>query len=207
MHSNFLRRSPTTAGAHQALNKVYDAQAPLPAWVKNLTRIVVAVDPTVVTGKDTDECGIIVAGMGRNGRGYVLDDLSARMSPAQWGAVAVGACHRYGTRRLVIEINMGGALVTDVIRSIDHTLNMEPIRAVKGKALRAEPVAALYEQGKVIHLEHLRNGPLEKQMVEWTAETKKSPDRLDALVYAISDLFFTPVVRAYRFIPDEIETA
>lgn len=150
-----------------------------------LTRIVVAVDPAVTGNEDSDETGIVVAGV-EDGKYYVLDDLSLRGSPDQWARQAVEAYHHYGADRIVAEVNNGGDLVEKVIRTIDRSVPYTAVRASRGKILRAEPIAALYEQGKVFHCGTFKE--LEDQMTSYTPTSRKSPDRLDALVWALTEL-------------------
>ena len=163
-----------------------------------LDRIVVAVDPSVTGGAASDECGIIVAGVVCDGppqewRAYVLEDVSVRGGPLDWARAAIAAMERHGAERLVAEVNQGGDLVESVIRQVDPLVPFRSLRAGRGKGLRAEPVAALYEQGRVRHLRGL--GTLEDQMCRMTVrgfEGRGSPDRLDALVWAIHELMIEP---------------
>ncbi|MEO1042139.1 MAG: terminase family protein [Pseudomonadota bacterium] len=163
-------------------------------------RIVVAVDPPVTSTKTSDACGLIVAGLGLDGIGYVLADASVHgLSPAAWAA---RACHLYQTYeadRVVAEVNQGGDLVKEVLRTADASVPVRAVRASRGKIIRAEPIAALYEQGRVKHCGKLAQ--LEDQMTSFTgAPGEGSPDRLDALVWALTDLMLTnsgtPVIRA-----------
>jgi predicted phage terminase large subunit-like protein len=150
-----------------------------------LTRVVVAIDPAVTGNEDSDETGIVVAGL-LDGKYYVLADLSLRGSPDQWARQAVEAYHHYGADRIVAEVNNGGDLVEKVIRTIDRSVPYTAVRASRGKILRAEPIAALYEQGKVFHCGTFKE--LEDQMTSYTPTSRKSPDRLDALVWALTEL-------------------
>ena len=118
-----------------------------------LSRIVVAVDPPVSSGTHADACGIIVAGLAEDGRAYVLADCTrGRASPLRWAEAVIAAYHRFEADRIVAEINQGGELVETVIRQIDPAAPVRTVRAMRGKWLRAEPVAALYEQGRVGHV-------------------------------------------------------
>ncbi|RCW85786.1 DNA-packaging protein [Paracoccus lutimaris] len=163
-----------------------------------LSRIVVAVDPAVTGGAGSDECGIVVAGAVTEGpvtdwRAYVLEDATVRGGPLDWARAAIAAMERHGAERLVAEVNQGGDLVESVIRQIDPLVPFRALRAGRGKGLRAEPVAALYEQGRVHHLRGL--GALEDQMCRMTLhgyDGKGSPDRLDALVWAVHELMIEP---------------
>ena len=164
-----------------------------------MDRIVVAVDPPV-TGKSTsDECGIVVVGACTQGpvqdwRAYVLADASmSAASPMAWASAAVRAMETWGADRLVAEVNQGGDLVAEVLRQVDPMVPIKTVHASRGKSARAEPVAALYEQGRVHHLRNL--GALEDQMCAMSArgyEGKGSPDRVDALVWALHDLMIEP---------------
>jgi len=163
-------------------------EAALAAWPKDepdMQRVVVAIDPAVTSGEDSDETGIIVAG--RTGpRGYVLADYTCRMSPDGWARRAVEAYHQHQADRIVAEANQGGDMVKTVLRTVDPSVPVRLVRATRGKRVRAEPVAALYEQGRVAHAQVFTE--LEEQLLTWTPDSPTSPDRLDALVWAITDL-------------------
>ena len=150
-----------------------------------MARVVVAIDPAVTSGEASDETGIIVAGVTEDGTGYVLDDLSGRYTPDAWARRAVEAYRRHRADRIVAEANNGGDLVETVIRTLGQDVSYRSVRASRGKYTRAEPVAALYEQGRVRHAVGLDR--LEDQMATWVPGAS-SPDRLDALVWAITDL-------------------
>ena len=169
--------------------------------VPELGRVVVAVDPPVTGHKGSDACGIVVAGLVRGERGLsravVLEDASVQgASPAAWAAAAVAAYHRHGADRIVAEVNQGGDLVEAVIRQVDPDVPFRAVRAMRGKTVRAEPIAALYEQGRVGHVRGL--GELEDEMGRMTVrgfEGAGSPDRVDALVWALTELTSAPVAR------------
>ncbi len=151
-----------------------------------LIRVVVAIDPATTSGETADETGIIIAGKGIDGKGYVLADRSARVSPDSWAKRAVQGYDDFKADRVIGEVNNGGEMVGLTI----HTVRNVPYKAVhasRGKQARAEPVAALYEQNKIFHVEPLVE--LEDQLVTWTPESGESPDRLDALVWALTELF------------------
>jgi len=165
-----------------------------------LDRIVVAVDPPAGVG--ADECGIVVAGAVTRGpvpewRAYVLEDASVTGAPpTEWAAAALRALERHGGERLVAEVNQGGAMVETILRQLDPAVPYRAVRASRGKVARAEPVAALYEQGRVFHARGL--GALEDQMCQMTAQGFAgggSPDRVDALVWALTDLVLEPAAR------------
>ena len=152
-----------------------------------LRRIVVAIDPAVSTGEDSDETGIIVAGLGDDGRGYVLEDLSGRFAPAEWAAKAIAAYKRHKADRIVAEVNNGGQMVEATLRMIDANVPVRTVHASRGKIVRAEPVSALFEQGKVSLVGSFPE--LEDQMCSFMpGNTGAHDDRCDALVYALSDL-------------------
>lgn len=160
-----------------------------------LVRVVVAIDPAVTSGEDSDETGIVVAGRGADGHGYVLADLSCRMSPDGWARRAVNALQDHKADRIVAEVNNGGDLVERVIRTVERTVPYKAVHASRGKRVRAEPIAALYEQGKVHHVGSLPD--LEDQMCTYLPEgSDKSPDRVDALVWALTELMLGASVTA-----------
>ncbi len=154
--------------------------------VPELRRIVVAIDPAVTSSERSDETGIIVAGIGVNGHGYVLSDRSLRASPDTWARQAVSAYMSYSADRIIAEANNGGDLVEVVVRTVDPDVAYRSVRASRGKVSRAEPVAALYEQGRIHHVGVFDQ--LEEQMTQYVANNQTSPDRLDALVWALTDL-------------------
>ena len=153
----------------------------------DLRRVIVAIDPAVTAHAASDETGIIVAGLGLDGRCYVLEDLSGTYPAEQWARRAVEAFRRWRADRIVAEVNNGGDLVEGTLRAVDRSVPVKQVRATRGKALRAEPVAALYEQGRVSHVGALPR--LEDQCASWDpAGDHRSPDRLDALVWALTEL-------------------
>ena len=152
-------------------------------------RIVVAVDPAVTATESSDEHGIIVAGLSEQ-RGIVLEDASMSGSPNEWARRAVSLYRSWNADAIVIEINQGGDMVAHTIRTIDPNVKIKEVRASRGKHVRAEPIAALYEQGRVAHVGSFP--VLENQMTQMTTsgfEGEGSPDRVDALVWAMTDLF------------------
>lgn len=162
-----------------------------------LGRIVVAVDPPSTARAGSDECGIIVAGIDADGppeewTAYVLADYSVRgRTPRAWAERAVDALKQFGADRLVAEVNQGGDMVEQIVRQVDPDVPYRAVVARRGKVLRAEPVSALYEQGRVRHVGRLDT--LEDQMCSFSLEgirglASRSPDRVDALVWAITDL-------------------
>lgn len=158
-----------------------------------LRRVVVAVDPAVTSTESSDETGVVVAGVGTDGHGYVIADHTGKYSPADWARLAVRLYREHKADRIVAESNQGGDMVAHTIRTVDPGAPVKLVHASRGKRTRAEPVAALYEQGRVHHVGVL--AALEDQLCTWDASTSEaSPDRLDALVWALTDLV---VVHAY----------
>jgi phage terminase large subunit-like protein len=161
------------------------------AEVPDLQRIVVAIDPAVTSGPDADETGIVAAAKGVDGHAYVLKDLTCRLSPDGWAKRAVNAYVDLGADRIVAETNNGGDMVRLTIHTVDPTVAYKAVTATRGKRTRAEPVAALYEQGKVHHVGLFPE--LEDQMVSYVPDDYDgSPDRVDALVWALTELVIEP---------------
>jgi len=155
--------------------------------VPTLNRIVVSIDPAVTANAESDMTGIVVAGVDVNGRAYVLEDHTGRYTPQQWAAKAVDLYREHMADRIVAERNQGGDMVRHTLHTEDETVPVKLVHASRGKMARAEPVSALYEQDKVRHVKGLND--LEDQMVQWEPlGSTGSPDRLDALVWAITDL-------------------
>ena len=163
----------------------------------DLTRVVVAIDPAVTSGEGSDETGIVVAGVGVDGRGYVLADRSCRLSPDGWARRAVQAFDDYAADAVIAEANNGGDLVENTIRTVRKSIPYRKVHAARGKQTRAQPVAALYEQGRVSHVEPFAE--LEEQLTSWTPESGSSPDRLDALVWALTDVMLGVQRTAYVY--------
>ncbi len=155
-----------------------------------LKRIVVAIDPPGTSRKGADACGIVAVGRAESGWFYVLEDASAvGLSPSAWASKAVALYRRLNANNIVAEVNMGGEMVRAVLREVDHTVPLKEVHATRGKYLRAEPVAALYEQGKVKHVGCFPD--LEDEMCGFGVEglsSGRSPDRLDAMVWGITSL-------------------
>jgi len=179
----------------------------------DLVRVVVAIDPAARSAETSNETGIVVAGKDANGDGWVLADLSGRYQPVEWAKAAIAAYRAHHADRIVAEINNGGDMVEATLRMVDPNVPFRAVHASRGKIARAEPVATLYEQGKVRHLGAFPI--LEDQMcaftrdAPWTAgwtagvspasSPASSPDRVDALVWALSDLFVQPMPHAGIF--------
>jgi phage terminase large subunit-like protein len=154
--------------------------------VPEMRRVVVAVDPSGGDAEGNDEQGIVVAGQGIDGNYYVLADRSCKLTPQGWASRAIEAFYEFDSDKLVAERNYGGDMVEAVIKNIDKNVNFKMVTASRGKLQRAEPVAALYEQGKVKHVKGLE--ALEAQMTGWTPQDGTSPDRMDAMVWALTEL-------------------
>jgi len=158
---------------------------------------IVAVDPSVSHMPDSDECGIVVGSKDAEGNGIVQADLSGKMSTKTWAQTAVNAYYEYNANYVVAESNQGGDLVIDAIKAIDENVPVKLVHASKGKFARAEPVAELYELGRIAHTDQFLD--LESQLTEYVPiNSKKSPDRLDALVWLITFLLLKvkPLPRA-----------
>lgn len=167
--------------------------------VPELARVVVAIDPAASSNEHADETGIVVAGRDGSGHGYVLADASGRYAPAEWARAAITAYGAHAADRIVAEINNGGEMVEATLRMIDPNVPFRAVRAARGKAARAEPVAALYEQGRVHHVGAFPQ--LEDQMCAFAPggqgrferhRVGYSPDRVDALVWALTELLVDP---------------
>jgi phage terminase large subunit-like protein len=157
---------------------------------QTLTRVVVGVDPSISDGENAAECGIVVSGIVKKGddvEGYVLGDYSLRGTPKEWADAIITAYNRHQADRVVAEVNQGGMMVETILRSVDKHVSYKAVHAARGKQARAEPVSALYEQGRVHHFGAFRE--LEDEMCEWVpGQTPESPNRIDALVWGMTDL-------------------
>lgn len=159
----------------------------------DMVRVVVAVDPSGAedeADQDADEIGIVVCGLGTDGNGYVLEDLTCRAAPEVWGRLAVQAFERHAADRIVAELNFGGAMVAAVIRAAGPRVPFRGVRASRGKAVRAEPIATLFEQGRARMGGYFRD--LEDELTGFTTHGfmgDRSPNRADAMVWALTDLF------------------
>lgn len=162
-----------------------------------LRSIIVAVDPPVTATVNSDACGIMVVGTGQDGRAYVMSDRTVQgREPSQWARAVIAAYRDFLADRVVAEVNQGGDLVVTVLRQFDEAVPVRKVRATRGKWLRAEPVAALYAEGRVSHVG--THEALERQLVAFGADglvDGRSPDRLDALVWALTDLMVGPPTR------------
>lgn len=204
--SQIIRRYEGTRLGRQELNaeilddvegalwtrKLLDRNRVTLKWFKregpDLQRIVVAVDPSTTNKEKSAECGIVIAGLGVNGHGYVLDDASKKDTPLGWASKAVAKYNQYGADRIAAEVNNGGDMVETTVRTIDSRVSYRAVHASRGKVARAEPVSALYEQGKVHHVGAFPQ--MEDELCEYTGDSgDPSPNRYDAVVWAITELF------------------
>lgn len=160
-------------------------------WVPDMAVVVTAIDPAATSGSDADDTGIIVAGLGVDGDAYILEDRTCHLPPEGWGQRAVRAHHKHKGDRIVAEVNNGGEMVEHVILTVDSRVPYRAVRASRGKRTRAEPVAALFgAPPKRPTRVHLYGGfpEMEDQLCTWVPGDSDSPDRLDAMVWAITDL-------------------
>lgn len=157
-----------------------------PDDVPDLVRIVVALDPATTSLTASDETGIVVAGQDERGHGYVLADLSMRASPQKCMERAVAAYHQWDADRVIGEANNGGDFIGALLKTVDPDVPYSKVVATRGKAIRAEPISALYEQRRVHHAGVFPD--LEDEMVTWVPGDGSSPDRMDALVWALTSL-------------------
>ena len=159
-------------------------------------RIVVAIDPSGTGSEEADECGIVAVGVDADGTGWVLADASGRYQPTEWAKRAIELYHRLHANCIVAETNFGGKMVEATLRAIDRNVAYRAVTVSSGKVARAEPVAALYEQGRVHHVGNFVE--LEDQMCAFTTAFDRtragfSPGRVDALVWALTDLILQPM--------------
>jgi predicted phage terminase large subunit-like protein len=164
-----------------------------------MRRIVVAIDPAVSVSETSDATGVVVVGLGDDGHGYLLEDLSAKLSPTEWATRAVAAFKRHKGDRIVAEANQGGAMVESTLRAVDRSIPVRLVHASRGKITRAEPVSALYEQHRVHHAGCFPE--LEDELCSFEPGTTDSPDRLDALVWGITDLMLGGYQQIMNFHP------
>jgi phage terminase large subunit-like protein len=181
LNAEVLEDNPGALWKRSDLDKYRVLKAP------ELKRIVVAIDPTATS--DGDEAGIIAAGQGVDSHMYVLDDGSLHASPDGWARAAITLHHKYHGDRLVAEVNNGGEMVEHTLRTVEKNIPYKAVHASRGKQTRAEPVAALYEQGKCHHVGSF--AALEDEQCQWVPG-ESSPNRMDALVWAATDLILEP---------------
>ncbi len=187
LHAEILTDNPWALWKRQQIedNRLIDSP--------NMKRIVVAIDPAATSNTDADETGIVVAGIGSDDKGYLLADISMRGTPEEWARAAINAYHEYKADRIIGETNNGGEMIETLLRMVDKNVSYKGVHASRGKITRAEPISALYEQGKCRHVGYYP--VLEDQMCEYDPKTSKfSPDRMDALVWAFTELMTEPGV-------------
>jgi phage terminase large subunit-like protein len=190
------------------LDAAFPPDAVLPAdAAPELRRTVIAIDPAVTAGEHADETGIVVAGVGYDGLAYVLRDASGRYSPNEWATRAINLFRLHEADRIVAETNNGGEMIELTLRTVWPEVPFKPVSASKGKQARAEPVAALYEQGRVRHVGGFP--ALEDQMCNWEPGSgAASRDRVDELVWALTELVLVPNgLGAFDFMRDRAERA
>ena len=190
-YEQVIRRYEGTLRGQQELEGILLDEVPGALWNRNMiqykdapeiVQVIVGVDPSISDGEDAAECGIVTVGKGIDGHLYVLADASLRASPLSWARRVIAASEEYSGSLIVAEENQGGKMVQTVLRTVKPDIRYRGVRASQGKDARAEPVAALYEQGRVFHTRPFAH--LEDQLCEWVPGDSESPDRLDALVWA-----------------------
>lgn len=193
LDAEILMDTPGALWTRAMIEAAYMKPLDVPEFPKHLfSRIVVSIDPAVTNEEGSDETGIVVAGVRTSDdHAVVIEDASGRMSPTEWAMKAVSLYRHYSADRIVAEVNQGGDMVETTVRMVDPNVSYKAVHASKGKVARAEPVSALYEQGRVHHMGAL--SVLEDQMSQFTRDFDKktmgfSPDRVDALVWAITEL-------------------
>jgi len=199
LHGEILDDNPNALWKRSDLEKYRVTSSP------PLMRVAVGVDPEAESNEDSAETGIITAGICWIGpvlHAYVLDDSSVRASPDVWARAAAASYHKHNADTIVGEVNNGGEMVGHTIHTVSPNLGFKAVRATRGKFLRAEPVAALYEQGRVHHVGFFSE--LEDQMCEWVPGDK-SPDRLDALVWVLTELILAQEPKDERIIYDSMQ--
>lgn len=205
LNAEILDDVPGALWSRKALDEGRVREAP------PLQRIVIALDPPATSGESANEAGIIACGVAPNAdgnlHGYAMDDWSLQGTPDEWARRAVACYRRYEADAIVAEVNQGGEMVASVIRSVDPDVNVIMVHASRGKYVRAEPVSALYEQGRIHHVGALAT--LEDQMIAFTPESAAdrskgiSPDRVDSLVWGFTELFHLITSKAVQ--PDTSE--
>jgi len=191
-----------------AQNRVLGQEGTLPDWL----RVVVAVDPSGCNGdidSRSDEIGITVCALGTDGHGYLLEDLSGKYKPEKWGQIAVDAYKRHMADAIVGESNFGGDMVRAVIHAVDSDVNYKDVHASRGKVVRAEPIAALYERERIHHVGYFPE--VEDQMCSMTQSGYQgitSPDRADSAVWGFTELFpgMTKTAESENWKPPAVKT-
>lgn len=185
LNAEVLLDTPGALWSHEMISHVLPSQRP------QMQRIVIAIDPPATSHEGSNEAGVVAAGLGSDDHGYVLADRSGVMSPKEWARAAVNAYREFDADAIVVETNQGGDMIAAVLRAEDPNVPVREVRASRGKYVRAEPISALYAQGRVHHCGLFE--ALEDQMTTYTPDFDRningSPDRLDALVWALTELF------------------
>ena len=163
--------------------------------IPELTYMVIGVDPSATSKAGSDDTGIIAAGKSKDGHFYVLGDYTCHLTPQGWGEAVLTAYHKHEANMVIGETNQGGEMVQHTLKTIDPKIPFKAVHSSRGKSTRAEPVSALYEQGKVHHFGTFPE--LEDELCEWTPGAD-SPDRLDALVFALTELEGKPQVLNFK---------
>lgn len=207
LHAELLSEVPGALWKRTTIDKHRVRLSECPPFV----RVAVGVDPAVTSGEDADSTGIVVAALGTDMHVYILDDLTIRDAPIVWATTAVSAYNDYQADVITAEVNNGGDLVAFTIATVDVNVPVHSVHASRGKRTRAEPISSLYEQGRVHHVinpayEGLENHleELEDQLCTWISTSPESPDRLDALVWAVTELVMEPMESGQMF---ELEDA
>jgi phage terminase large subunit-like protein len=200
IHGELLADVPGALWGHERLDELRVKKAP-----DDLEQIVVAVDPAVSSSEEADETGIVVIGRSESEEAYVLADLSGHYAPIAWARIVAAGYRRHEANLVVAETNQGGEMVRDMLRGVDPSLPIKTVHAKRGKYQRAEPAAALYEQGRVHHVGC--HALLEDQMCTFTSDIDRrqgSPDRVDALVWGLTHLLVKQrevgVARSYSYV-------
>jgi phage terminase large subunit-like protein len=173
-----------------------------------LKRVVIGVDPAVTSGENSDSTGIVVVGLGTNNHSYVLRDLTCKLPPIGWATRVVNASTHYQADRVVCEVNNGGDLVENNLRTVAPYLPYKSVHASRGKRVRAEPIASLYEQGYIHHLRDPENphhlSDMEDQMCNFVPDQMDaSPDNMDALVWALTEIYLEPMEQEQVFVYED----
>ena len=188
-----LHAEHLTAGALWDMDSIANNRVVRLPSMSMIARVVVAIDPAGTDDEDNDATGIYVCAVDRNDRGYVIEDATCHASPGEWGSRAVALYRKWGADLIVGENNFGGNMVEGTIRAVDPRVLFKSIRSSRGKWLRAEPVAALYEKGRVSHVGV--HEELEDEMLTFgpnnSSRGGKSPNRLDAVVFALTELMIS----------------
>ena len=211
---NILQKYEGTALGMQELHAELLDEMPGALWTRKgieaarcnsiptlLQRIVVAIDPATTSKQTSDDTGIVVAGIDTRGVGYLLEDLTCHLSPSRWAEVAVNAYRRWNADRIIAETNQGGDMVEATLRTVDKSIPYLGIHASRNKQARAEPVSALYEQGRVKHVGVFKD--LEDELCSWAPNSNMpSPNRLDAVVWALTELMLKNRAAEIEIDPD-----